>query len=157
GRQALDCLRKQPCDLVLLDVVMPGMSGLDVLREIRVTRVLTDLPVIMATAKDQSSDIVEALHPGANDYGTRPFDFPVLLARVETQLDLHCSNAELKEANRRMRRDLEAAAKVQAALLPGALPRVPGATFAWYFQPCAELAGDLLNVVVLDGRHVALY
>src|SRR5262249_2441908 len=60
-------------------------------------------------------------------------------------------------ANRRMRRDLEAAAKVQAALLPGALPRVPGATFAWYFQPCAELAGDLLNVVVLDGRHVALY
>jgi sigma-B regulation protein RsbU (phosphoserine phosphatase) len=132
----------------------------------------------MATAKDQPADVVEALRLGANDYVTKPFDFPVVLARVQTQLELkrsvdrvtrleqslaqrnaelEAANAELARANRKMRRDLEAAARVQRSLLPRALPRFPGFGFAWQFRPCAELAGDLLNIAVLDERHVALY
>ena len=60
-------------------------------------------------------------------------------------------------ANERMKRDLDAAAKVQRALLPTALPEVRGVRFAWAFKPCEELAGDILNVVRLDDRHVGLY
>ncbi len=88
GREALDLIRRQRFDLILLDIVMPGPSGLEVLQAVRRTHSLTDLPVIMATAKDQSADVVRALELGANDYVTKPYDFPVLLARVGTQLSL---------------------------------------------------------------------
>jgi sigma-B regulation protein RsbU (phosphoserine phosphatase) len=171
GVRALELIGEQHFDLVLLDVLMPRLSGLEVLKNLRQTYSVTDLPVIMATAKDQSTDVVEALRLGANDYVTKPFDFPVVLARVETQWSLKRSvdrissleqslaqqNAELAEVNRRMRYDLEAAARVQQALLPAALPHLPGVCFAWEFRPCTELAGDLLNVIALDERRVGLY
>ncbi len=82
GHQALEICDAQPFDLVLLDIMMPGMSGLEVLKILRQRYSVSDLPVIMATAKDQSSDIVDALQLGANDYVTKPLDFPVVLARV---------------------------------------------------------------------------
>ncbi len=89
GLAALKLIENEKFDLVLLDIMMPRMSGLEVLSTIRRTYSVADLPVIMATAKDQSDDIVSALKLGANDYVTKPLDFPVVLARVQTQLALH--------------------------------------------------------------------
>ena len=88
GYQALAMIEAQQFDLVLLDIMMPGMSGLDVLKTVRQRYAAADLPVIMVTAKDESDDIVAALQLGANDYVTKPLDFPVVLARTETQLAL---------------------------------------------------------------------
>ncbi|GIX49355.1 MAG: hypothetical protein KatS3mg131_3566 [Candidatus Tectimicrobiota bacterium] len=96
GQQALQLLEAQRFDLLLLDVMMPGLSGLDVLRLLRQRYAAAELPVIMATAKDQSSDIVTALQLGANDYVTKPLDFPVVLARIETQLALRRAMAEVQ-------------------------------------------------------------
>jgi class 3 adenylate cyclase len=96
GRQALDLVDKQAFDLVLLDVMMPGISGLEVLAELRKRWTVADLPVIMATARDQGEDIVEALKLGANDYVTKPLDFPVVLARTETQLSLKRAMEEIR-------------------------------------------------------------
>jgi chemotaxis protein methyltransferase CheR len=95
GTRALACLERQRFDLVLLDVMMPGPSGLEILQTIRQTLSLTDLPVIMATARDQSADVVKALGLGANDYVTKPFDFPVVLARLRTQLALKRAMAQV--------------------------------------------------------------
>jgi CheY-like chemotaxis protein len=86
GEQALELVSREAIDLVLLDVMMPGLSGLDVLRILRQTPVGRDLPVIMATAKSESTDIVEALDAGANDYVIKPLDVPVVIARIEAQL-----------------------------------------------------------------------
>ena len=96
GHQALAMLKAQPFDLVLLDIMMPGISGLDVLQILREKYSVADLPVIMATAKDQSEDIVTALRLGANDYVTKPLDFPVVLARTETQLSLKRAMEEIR-------------------------------------------------------------
>jgi adenylate cyclase len=96
GYQALAMIEAQPFDLVLLDIMMPGISGLDVLKAIRQRYAVTDLPVIMATAKDQSEDIVAALQLGANDYVTKPLDFPVVLARTQTQLSLKRAMQEIQ-------------------------------------------------------------
>jgi adenylate cyclase len=96
GAKALEKIAASSFDLVLLDVMMPGISGLDVLRTLRKTYSMADLPVIMATAKDQSEDIVEALKLGANDYVTKPLDFPVVLARVQTQLTLKRQKDEIQ-------------------------------------------------------------
>ncbi len=86
GQDALAALEAQPCDIVLLDVMMPGMSGLDVLTAIRRSAAWRELPVIMVTAKNESRDVVEALDLGADDYVTKPLDVPVALARVRAQL-----------------------------------------------------------------------
>jgi PAS domain S-box-containing protein len=71
--------------------------------------------------------------------------------------ELERAHAEVTAASARMRRDLAAAARVQRALLPAALPELPGVRFAWTYKPCDELAGDILNVTRLDDRHVGLY
>jgi len=78
-------------------------------------------------------------------------------ARRLAEEGLRRATSELGEANLRMRRDLEAAARIQRSLLPVALPRVRGFTLAWAFQPCDELAGDTLNVIRLDPERVGLY
>jgi len=86
GREALRLLDESFFDAVILDVMMPDISGIEVLTRIRRRHSQSDLPVIMATARDASEDVVEALRLGANDYVTKPLDFPVVLARLETQL-----------------------------------------------------------------------
>ncbi len=86
GQAALAMLASRRVDVVLLDVMMPGMSGLDTLARIRETRSASDLPVIMVTANDGTNDIVQALDSGANDYVTKPVDFPVVLARIRGQV-----------------------------------------------------------------------
>jgi adenylate cyclase len=88
GHEALDMVAEQQFDLLLLDIMMPGISGLEVLRLLRQRYSVADLPIIMATAKDQSEDVVAALKLGANDYVTKPLDFPVVLARTQTHLSL---------------------------------------------------------------------
>jgi CheY-like chemotaxis protein len=88
GPEALELLRRQPVDLVLLDVMMPGMTGLDVLRAVRLSRSPASLPIVMVTAKTDSEDVVEALSLGANDYVTKPVDYPVALARIRAHLGI---------------------------------------------------------------------
>ena len=96
GPQCLELVKAQRFDLILLDIMMPGMSGIDVLKVIRNRYSVAELPIIMATAKDQGTDVVEALTLGANDYVTKPLDFPVVLARVENQLSLKRAMEEIK-------------------------------------------------------------
>ncbi len=159
GREALAALAPgQPAfDLVLLDIMMPGIDGLQVLERLREKHSAVQLPVIMATAKDTSDDVVRALRLGANDYVTKPLDFDVVLARVRTHLSLKLATAELQAAHRRMKGDLEAAARLQRALMPAQPPEIAGVRFAWRYLPCDELAGDILDVFALNERWLGMY
>ncbi|MEL7532509.1 MAG: response regulator, partial [Bacteroidota bacterium] len=90
GEDALEVLEiAGPFDLVLLDVMMPKMSGFEVCEKIREKYLPSELPVIMVTAKNQVNDLVQGLELGANDYLAKPFSKQEFLARVHTQLDLH--------------------------------------------------------------------
>ncbi|MER2261408.1 MAG: response regulator transcription factor [Psychrobacillus sp.] len=84
GTDGLIKYREKPWDLVLLDLMLPGLSGLDVLRRIRATEAKT--PVILLTAKSGLEDKVKGLDLGANDYVTKPFEIEELLARVRTAI-----------------------------------------------------------------------
>jgi DNA-binding response OmpR family regulator len=86
GLSALNLIEREPFDVVLLDIMMPGIDGLEVLRRVREEHSESQLPVIMVTAKSASEDVVEALLMGANDYITKPVDMEVAAARVEMQL-----------------------------------------------------------------------
>ena len=157
GAKALELIGDNDFDLVLLDIMMPGIDGLQVLERLRRDRSPVELPIIMATAKDASEDVVNALKLGANDYVTKPLDFRVVLARVNTQLALRRATRELEAAHARMKKDLEAAARLQSDLMPKSVPDVAGARFAWRFRPCDELAGDILDIFPVDSDRVGLY
>ena len=110
GLVAIDLIEKFPFDLVLLDVMMPEIDGMETLKRIRSRRSASDLPVIMVTAKSESDNIVDALEQGANDYVTKPVDFAVALARVNTQLSRRRAELQVALANQELRRaneDLE--------------------------------------------------
>ncbi|HSD65582.1 MAG TPA: protein kinase [Vicinamibacteria bacterium] len=140
GPEALDLLKRDPVDLVLLDIMMPGMTGFEVLKTVRLTRSPAALPVIMVTAKTDSVDVVEALSLGANDYVTKPVDYPVALARIRTHLGIR-----------------EAA---QAASTPAVEPQtpaqvVPGTVLAGRYRLDTLIGGGSFGTV-FRARHLEL-
>jgi two-component system sensor histidine kinase ChiS len=88
GEEALKAIEGKKFDLVLLDIMMPRMSGYEVCQRLRQKYLPAELPVIMVTAKDQVSDLLEGLSSGANDYIAKPFYKDELLARLKTHLNL---------------------------------------------------------------------
>ena len=96
GRAALSMIARHEFDLVLLDVLMPDLNGVQILKSIRSTMSVSELPVIMATALAETRDVVAALEAGANDYVTKPFDMALVAARIQTQLDLRGAAEQIK-------------------------------------------------------------
>src|ERR1700682_3992835 len=110
GFTSIELISRESFDLVLLDVMMPGIDGIETLKRIRSLQSAFALPVIMVTAKSESSNIVDALELGANDYVTKPVDFAVALARVNTQISRKRAEQQVVVANEELRRaneDLE--------------------------------------------------
>jgi diguanylate cyclase (GGDEF)-like protein/PAS domain S-box-containing protein len=101
AKDLLERVKQDAVDLVLLDIEMPQISGLDALKTLREHYSQAELPIIMVTAKNQSDDIVLALDLGANDYLTKPIDFPVAVARIGTQLSHKQAQEALKESEER--------------------------------------------------------
>lgn len=109
GPEALALLEAAAFDLILLDVMMPRMSGYQVCAEIRKNFSLRDLPVIFLTARNQEEDLVEGFQYGANDYLAKPIGKSELLSRVRTHLELRVLNRALEEKVAERTRDLKLA------------------------------------------------
>ena len=99
GEKALQFIQSRKPDLVLLDFMMPNMNGIDVLNVVRTTWNIPDLPIIMLTARAEADAVVTALEAGADDYVSKPIDFDVLKARIETQLQKLKSRDRLRQVN----------------------------------------------------------
>lgn len=111
GQEALEKVYQDPPQLILLDVMMPLMDGFEVSRRIRGDSSLPYIPIILVTARGETQDKVEGLDAGADDYLTKPINFPELEARVRSMLrikklqdELDRQNKELEEVNERLRR-----------------------------------------------------
>ena len=99
GSDGLHELRRQPFDLVLLDLMLPDRDGLEVCRIVRGDEALSMMPIIMVTAKSEESDVVLGLGLGADDYVTKPFRVKELMARIRVRLARHLD--ETRDAERR--------------------------------------------------------
>ena len=110
GPDALRVLEQEPVDVVLLDIMMPVMSGMEVLEAIRRDESLVELPVILISARTSQKDVVEGLQRGANDYISKPIDLAVARARVNTQLKLK----RLSDAYQSTILDLQSSQQLQA-------------------------------------------
>lgn len=99
GQMAIEKMTSTPYDLVLLDVMMPGMSGFEVCKTIREQLGLTRVPVIFLTAKGEKEDVIEGISTGANDYITKPFEAEILIAKVRGFLEHKRISDELEQKN----------------------------------------------------------
>jgi sigma-B regulation protein RsbU (phosphoserine phosphatase) len=164
GRQAWDRFRQQQFDIIVTDWDMPHIDGRQLIEHIRRGEQRHYVYVIMLTGRSETSDLVAGMEAGADDFLSKPFDRNELRVRVrageriiQLERELAQQNAELANANDKMKKDLRAAAKIQRELLPKELPDTSRACFAWHYLPCDELGGDILNVFLLDDHHVAMY
>ena len=164
GEHALAIAQKTQPELILLDIMMPGLDGYEVCRRLKADPKTEEAAVIFLSALDATKDKVRGLELGAVDYVSKPFQSEEVIARVRTHITIHRlqrdvarRNDELEHLNRKMKTDLDAAARVQQALLPTLGPKTNRAHFAWAYRPCDELAGDGLNVFQIDDRYVGLY
>lgn len=107
GQSVLDQVEYEAVDLLILDIMMPNMSGYEVSRRLREKYSLSDLPILMLTAKNQIQDIVTAFEVGANDYLTKPCDRKELISRVETLIQLRRMNLELVQINQSLEEKVE--------------------------------------------------
>jgi len=164
GKLALAAARRDPPDLILLDINMPDMNGYQVCEHLKADDTLKGIPVIFISALTEQLDKVKAFATGGVDYITKPFQMEELHARVEThlklrhlQIELEETNLRLEKTNERMSHDLKAAATIQRTFLPNNSVKIAGVKFAWGYQPCDELAGDGLNIIPLGEGKVGLY
>jgi two-component system, cell cycle response regulator len=102
GEIALRKLEENDVDLVLLDINMPVMNGIDFLKSVKKNPAHENLPVIMVTANDMDELLIQALDLGANDYIVKPYSYPVLAARLRTSLRLKRALDNLRRANKRL-------------------------------------------------------
>ena len=162
GLEALKSLRTSDIDLVLLDMVMPGLDGYQVLSKIKTDPLLADIPVIMISALDQESSVARCLEAGAEDYVPKPFNSVLLRARIGASLEKrHLRETErrtheaLVRSQQHLAAELAEAAGYIKSLLP---PPLSGLVEAeWCFQPSAQLGGDTFGYHWLDHDHLAVY
>ncbi|OPY19240.1 MAG: Transcriptional regulatory protein YycF [Syntrophus sp. PtaB.Bin075] len=164
GEDGLRQVKVWKPDLILLDIVMPGIDGYQVCRSIKGDSCSRDIPVIFLSARSEAADKIKGLAIGGADYITKPFDRGEVMARIENQLkirhltyELILANAELTEKQKRLDEDLQAAAGIQRSLLPQKIPQIEGLDIAWKFMPSEQIGGDIFNVLRLDEDHIGFY
>ncbi len=163
GERALSLLAREPVDLVLLDLMMPGLDGFEVLTRMKADTHLRHLPVIMISALDQLRSVVRCIEIGAEDYLSKPFDPTLLRARIGASLDKkRLRDAEqrtynaLVESERRLADELAEASAFVRSILP---PPGPGTAFSsdWRFVPSTQLGGDIFGHHPVGPDHHVLY
>ncbi|KTR05535.1 hypothetical protein NS365_11020 [Aureimonas ureilytica] len=147
GREALEFIRREPFDLVLLDVMMPEMSGIEVLRALREDGRLTDLPVVMISAASEIEKVVECVELGAEDYLPKPFNPALLAARVRAALERRHLRMENRRQLERLTLELEKARRLQIGMMPDHVAFDPARwDIAGRMEPALEIGGDLYDL-----------
>ena len=148
GAEALEIIAESPPDLVLLDVMMPGMSGFEVCRKLKESEIAPNLEVIFVTAKTQKDDILEGFAAGGVDYITKPIQLPEVLARVKSQISLKLARDNLRSANRDLSHVIETQQRFLSILSHDV--RAPLAGLNSLLADCIDSADDLEKEDILD-------
>ncbi|MDQ0391158.1 PP2C family protein-serine/threonine phosphatase [Labrys monachus] len=154
GREALDLITSVPLDLVLLDIMMPVMTGFDVLEAMAARGGTERLPVIVISAMNEMDSVVRAIELGAEDFLPKPFEPTLLRARVVTSLEKKRLRDRMREELSRKQAELTEARNLQLAFVPP--PHADDSLLIdVVLEPAREVGGDLVDHVVLaDGRHM---
>ncbi len=153
GETALTIVKKALPELILLDIMMPGIDGYEVCRQLKENPATRDIPVIFLSALDDTKDKVRGLDLGAVDYISKPFQADEVIARVNTHLTIHRLQQQLQEQKDALERELEVVAKVQYDLLPKRLPEIKGMKLSAYYQTSRYAGGDYYDIIELPDER----
>jgi sigma-B regulation protein RsbU (phosphoserine phosphatase) len=161
GVAALEHIRKDPPDLVLLDIIMPRMDGYEVLSQLKADEATRDIPIIMISGIDEMESVVRCVQQGAEDYLARPINTTLLKARAGASLEkkrlrdeekrktvaLAKALEQLQEATKVIQGEVEHIAAIQRALLPQKLPAITGLEIATSYETFDKAGGDLYDFI----------
>ncbi len=162
GVDALNRLREEHFDLVLLDIVMPEMDGYAVLQAVKADEKLREIPVIMISGLDDLNSVAKCIEIGADDYLPKPYKPVLLQARINACLEKkalrdkeQATYRALVESQKHLAAELAEAADYVKSLLP---PPLTGEVVTdWRFVPSTSLGGDSFGYHWLDEDHLAMY
>jgi len=146
GETALAIAQKASPDLILLDIMMPGIDGFEVCRRLKNNPDTADIPVIFLSALTETKDKVQGLQLGAVDYVSKPFQPDEVIARVNTHLTIHRLKREVEQKKDALEDELEAASAVQRRLLPKELPEIDGLKLAVHYETSLYAGGDYYDI-----------
>ncbi len=149
-------VEKHP-DLILLDIMMPKMDGLEVCRRLKGDPSLPFMPIILVTAKSESKDVVAGLEAGGDEYLTKPVDHAALVARVKSMLRIKLLHDTVLEQSTRLKKQLKTATKIQSLFWPE-IPELEAGGHIWAVSvPATYVGGDLYDVISLPDESILAY
>jgi sigma-B regulation protein RsbU (phosphoserine phosphatase) len=157
GEAGLAMARNHQPDLILLDIMMPKMDGIEVCRHIRADHNMPFMPIIMVTAKADSKDVVAGLEAGGDEYLPKPVDQAALVARVKSMLRIKELHDTVLEQSAQLKAQLETATKIQSLFWPK-IPYLKGGSHIWAVSvPASYVGGDLYDVIPLPDESLLVY
>lgn len=157
GAVGLSLAKEHLPDLILSDIMMPKMDGLEVCRRLRSDPSIPFIPIILVTAKADSKDIVAGLEAGGDEYLTKPVDHTSLVARVKSMLRIKELHDVALDQSNQLKRQLKTATNVQSLFFPNSRD-LPSTVDIWtYSEPASYVGGDLYDVIPLSDGSVLIY
>ncbi len=157
GEAGLAMAREKQPDLILLDIMMPKMDGIEVCRRLKGDPSLPFMPIIMVTAKADSKDVIAGLEAGGDEYLTKPVDHAALVARVKSMLRIKSLHDTVLEQSAQLKIQLKTATKIQSLFWPD-IPELKGGSHIWAVSvPAAYVGGDLYDIIPLPDDSLLAY
>jgi sigma-B regulation protein RsbU (phosphoserine phosphatase) len=153
GETALSITRKALPNLILLDIMMPGIDGYEVCRQLKADPATKEIPVIFLSALGDTKDKVQGLDLGAVDYITKPFQPDEVIARVNTHLTIYRLKREVQEQRDELEHELQVVAEEQRKLLPEQLPQIEGLSLSAYYETSRYAGGDYYDIIKLPDNQ----
>ena len=157
GEEGLAKAQSSLPDLILLDLMMPKMDGLEVCRRLKNNDRLPFMPIIMVTAKTDTKDVIAGLEAGGDEYLTKPVDHGSLVARVKSMLRIKELHDTVIAQSTQLENQLKTASKIQTLFWPE-LPTPEGGIRTWAVsQPASYVGGDFYDAIILSDKSVLAY
>lgn len=157
GDTALQIAAKMPPDLVLLDIVMPGLDGYEVCRQLRARPETAEVPIMFLSSLEEVQNKTRGFEAGANDYLTKPFDMLEVKARVRSLLKAKAYSDAVKE---QIASELRVAREIQMGMLPhdfAPFEKAYGVSFGAVLEPAREVGGDLYGVCAAGSERLVVF
>lgn len=153
GQEALEKIRSEAPDLVLLDIMMPIMDGFSVLEQVKADPAIRAIPIIVISANSDLQSVVKGIKMGAEDYLPKPFEPTILYARINASLDRKRLRDQEQLYLQSLENELNIARNIQKEFLPSELPALAGWQIGAYFKAAKFVAGDYYDAFLLpDGN-----
>jgi phosphoserine phosphatase RsbU/P len=152
---ALASAEEKP-DLILLDIMMPGMDGYEVCSRLKADPATSEIPVIFLTGQTSAEEETRGFEVGAVDYVHKPFSPAVVKARVRSHILLREARAQLASQLLALNTELEMARQIQLSILPHSIPRLADLDIAAHYLPMTSVAGDFYDFIQIDDKHIGI-